>query len=543
MRYASALTSTSVALSLLLVAGCTPEEEPVQAEALVEDEGPDLERFENQQLSWKDCHDENEIDELLAWDADEKWLKSLECTTVKVPLDYTDPEGEDVQLALMRRPAAGDPEDHQGSLVLNPGGPGGSGLDMLAWELFTSDIRDAFDLVSFDPRGIGASAPITCGEGLAEGEDSPWEEYLGWDSDPSEMAEDDIIAMDDLSREAAKECAEETDEEFLAHMGTINVARDMDLIRENLDEGELHYVGYSYGTHLGALYAELYPENVGGMVLDGAVDGEIDLLRMSVEQTEGFQDTWERFVEQCSTCPFDDPESSTEQMIPLAERLDGDPIVINDPQWHDEEVVIDGDILIAITTRALYQEWTWPELETSLAALGRGDLYEAHYQLSGLYWAFFLYMADEEDEDEENQSAAQVAVECADSEAGADLDAYREAAEAAYEASPLFGTTAVWAMLPCAYWVEPAERLSGFSAPGAPPIVVIGTEGDPATPYEWSRRLADQLDSATLVTHEGSGHGVYGYDLNACVDEVIDTYLLEGVVPDSDYSCAPESIG
>lgn len=538
MRYVPALTSTSLALSLLLVAGCAPEEEPVRADASLEDQGPNLERFDNQQLSWKACHDENEVEELLEWGAQEKWLESLECTTMNVPLDYTDPEGEQMGLALVRRAAEGEPEERKGSLVINPGGPGGSGLEMLTGELFTSEIRDVFDLVSFDPRGIGASAPISCGEEFADEEDDPWEEYLSWDADPTDITEDDLVTMDEMAREVVDQCVEETGEEFLAHMGTVNVARDMDLIRENLDEDELHYVGYSYGTHLGALYAELYPENVGGMVLDGAVDGEIDLLRMVVEQTEGFQETWERFIEQCSDCPFDDSESATETVTALAKGLDGDPIVIDDPAWHEEEVTIDGGALIGILMHSMYQEWVWPDLEEALVALGRGDLYEATYQLSGLYWMFFLYMAEEEAE--ENQAAARVAVECADSETGADLDAYREAAEAAYEASPLFGPGMVWPQMMCSHWADPAERLSGFSASEAPPIVVIGTVGDPATPYEWSRRLADQLDSATLVTYEGSGHGVYGFDANTCVDEVIDAYLLEGAVPDSGHSCLPE---
>lgn len=537
MRYVPALTSTSVALSLLLVVGCTSEEEPLQADASIEDTDPSLERFDNQQLSWKDCHDANEVEELLEWGAEEKWLESLECTLMNVPLDYTDPDGEDVRLALVRRPAEGGAEDRQGSLVINPGGPGGSGLEMLTGELFTSDIRDSFDLVSFDPRGIGDSTPISCGEDHSD-EEGPWEEYLSWDTDPADIAEDDLVEMDEIAQEVAEECVDEIAADFLANMGTVNVARDMDLIRENLDEDELHYVGYSYGTHLGALYAELYPDNVGGMVLDGAVDGEIDLLRMAVEQTEGFQETWERFVEQCSDCPFDDPEGSTETMTALARGLDDDPIVIDDPEWHDEEVVIDGDALIGIVMQSMYQEWVWPDLEASLVALNQGDLSEAVYQLSGLYWMFFLFMAEEEAE--ENQSAAQLAVECADSEAGTDLDAYREASEAAYEASPLFGSTMVWPWMMCSHWVEPVERLSGFSASDAPPIVVVGTEGDPATPYEWSRRLADQLDSATLVTYEGAGHGVYGFDANECVDEVIDTYLLEGVVPESDHSCLPE---
>ena len=537
MRYVPALTSTSVALSLLLVVGCTSEEEHLQADASIEDTDPSLERFDNQQLSWKDCHDANEVEELLEWGAEEKWLESLECTLMNVPLDYTDPDGEDVRLALVRRPAEGGAEDRQGSLVINPGGPGGSGLEMLTGELFTSDIRDSFDLVSFDPRGIGDSTPISCGEDHSD-EEGPWEEYLSWDTDPADIAEDDLVEMDEIAQEVAEECVDEIAADFLANMGTVNVARDMDLIRENLDEDELHYVGYSYGTHLGALYAELYPDNVGGMVLDGAVDGEIDLLRMAVEQTEGFQETWERFVEQCSDCPFDDPEGSTETMTALARGLDDDPIVIDDPEWHDEEVVIDGDALIGIVMQSMYQEWVWPDLEASLVALNQGDLSEAVYQLSGLYWMFFLFMAEEEAE--ENQSAAQLAVECADSEAGTDLDAYREASEAAYEASPLFGSTMVWPWMMCSHWVEPVERLSGFSASDAPPIVVVGTEGDPATPYEWSRRLADQLDSATLVTYEGAGHGVYGFDANECVDEVIDTYLLEGVVPESDHSCLPE---
>ncbi|MBR8744490.1 alpha/beta fold hydrolase [Nocardiopsis sp. MG754419] len=252
MRCVPALASTSVALALTLT-GCTADAPVAEADTATEEErAPDLSRFQGGLSTWDACLEEEHGDDLLAWGADEEWSHARECSVMTVPRDDTDPERADVEMFVIRRPAEGTPEEYRGSLVLNPGGPGVSGVDMLTWETFTPDIRAAYDLVSFDPRGVGASAPLPCEGEQDEVAETAWEKALGWDSHPDD---------------------------------------------------ELRFVGHSYGTHLGALYAALFPEHVGAMVLDGGVDGALDLPRMAVEQTASFQNTWERFVADCA-CPW-----------------------------------------------------------------------------------------------------------------------------------------------------------------------------------------------------------------------------------------------
>ncbi|MBR8744491.1 alpha/beta hydrolase [Nocardiopsis sp. MG754419] len=185
---------------------------------------------------------------------------------------------------------------------------------------------------------------------------------------------------------------------------------------------------------------------------------------------------------------------------------------------------LDGNVVVGLIVRSLYQEWIWSDLAEALTALVDEDDEEIRRRF--LWLCSILDMGTEEDA-RINQTSAMFAVECADSDQPVDLDAYRAAAEDAHTASEPFGSGVVWSAMVCAHWVEPAETVSEYSASDVPPILVIGTAGDPATPYEWSRRPADRLDGATLVTYEGAGHGVYGLDLNTCVDAVVDAYLLE----------------
>ncbi|QRN80084.1 MAG: alpha/beta fold hydrolase [Nocardiopsis sp. BM-2018] len=515
---------------VLLVAGCTAPEEDAGA--------PDAGSVE-----WAPCLFEEELDEAPEWGGDPDWLQDLECGTVAVPLDHADPDGSTVELALTRRPAGGSAGERIGSLVLNPGGPGESGVAMLDHPLFDEQIQDAFDLVGFDPRGVGESEGIACGDWYA------MDEARRAVTDPGDVTDADLAALEESARAYADDCAETVGEDFLATMGTVNVVRDLDLLRGALGDEQLTFVGFSYGTYIGALYAEMFPENTRALVLDGAVETERPNVEVAADQADAFQAAWDLFVAECLSgpgCPFSGSDAADAEMGELLDRLDADPPVVRD-------MPVDGVTLLGMVSLQLYHEDAWAGLTEALAAMAE-DPAQAGPELERLYDD--TYGPDEEPaQDGEpaptgpedsvapgpefggpDTEAALTAVNCADRVDPTDPEVYRDTAQRAAGDSPFFGTGLVWEQLPCAYWVDTEEAPTGFSAPDAPPILVIGTVGDPATPYTWAEELSDQLATATLITYEGNGHTAYGYGMR-CVDEAVDAYLLEGEVPEAGLSC------
>ncbi len=496
-------------------------------------------------VDWSPCLTEEELDAAPDWDGDPDWLGTLECGTVTVPLDYEDPDGDTVDLALARRPADGGADERIGSLVLNPGGPGESGVAMLDYPLFDTPVQHAFDLVGFDPRGVGESEGFACGDWFA------MDDARRAVADPERVTDTELAVLEETARAYADDCAETVGEEFLANIGTVNVVHDLDLIREALGDERLTYAGFSYGTHIGALYAQTYPENTRALVLDGAVETERPNVEIATEQADAFQTTWELFVAECVAgpgCPFSGSDSADAEMGEVLDRLDTDPPIVRD-------MPVDGAALLGMVSLQLYHEDTWPELAETLGALA-DDPAGALPELELLYdETFGLEEAEEteasgDSEASEGEPAAEpgpefggpdteaalTAVNCADRADPTDVESYRDAAQRAAADSPYFGSDLVWEQLPCAYWVDTVEAPTGFTAPDAPPILVIGTVGDPATPYTWAQELTDQLETATLLTYEGSGHTAYGYGM-VCVDEAVDAYLLDGEVPAEGLSC------
>ena len=452
-----------------------------------------------------------------------------QCGTLTVPLDYADPEGETIDMALIRVVSSAPEEDRLGSLVFNFGGPGGSGVGSLP--LLVDEYEDlragGFDLVSFDPRGVGESAPVVClsDEEIDEGDQE--------DAGPPRTAEDEAEFVAD-SEEYAAACQANSGD-LLPYVTTNNTARDMDLLRHALGDERLNYFGISYGTELGAVYAHLFPENVGRTVLDAVVDPNPDPVAQSLLDAEGFQLALEHYLEDCATdpgCPTGgDVETGVATIETLLDDLAAEPLPTDDP---DGRMLTSGLGMTGIAS-ALYSEESWEYLTMALdEALnaGSGDTL--------LLLADFYNGRDSEGR-YSNLMPALNAIRCADDPSTMALDdvvRHREEFEAA---SPVFGEWMLWGLSGCLGWpfaeaAEPEE----FSAPdAAAPLLLVATTGDPATPYEGAARMQAAIggpEVAPLLTNDGEGHGAYTPD-NACVADAVNGHLLRGETPGDGLRC------
>lgn len=460
-----------------------------------------LDRYYGQQVQWSGCED-------------------FECAQVEVPLDYGEPDGEAIQLQLLRVPATGE---RIGSLLINPGGPGVSGVDYArsADMAFGEPVRRSYDIVGFDPRGVGDSAPINCVDG------PQLDELLGADPNP-ETAEEEA-ETEQVARQFAQAC-EENVGPLLENVSTVDAARDLDIVRAALGEGRLNYLGSSYGTYLGTTYAQLFPDRVGRMVLDGAIDPTLDAVELSLGQAEGFERATRAYLQNCvdsGDCPLgQDVEDARQRISDFLEELDRQPLPV------------EGDVVTELTEGwgmlgiivAMYDQAGWPLLSRALEQAFDGDGTMLMYLAN-------IYASRESDGTyTSNTMQAIYAVNCLDRPRQPELDD-PEVLERFEEVSPTWGRYLGGEGGVCSHWpVEPRERLEDFSAEGADPILVVGTTGDPATPHEWAVSLADILDSGVLVTYEGEGHTAYGRS-NDCVDDIVHAYLLEGTVPDDGTTC------
>ena len=511
------LAACAAALAVA-VAGCTGEGADSGGQGAGQAPEPGLEGFYAQEIDWGGCEDGGD---------------GFECGVYEVPLDYGDPEGERLEIAVKRLPAEGGA---QGSLLVNPGGPGGSGYDYAgaAASVVGPDVRDRFDVVGFDPRGVARSEPIVCLD--QEGMD----DYLGTDvlsedgdADPAEVTDAGVERLEEGNRAFVEGC-EERAGDLMMHMGTASVARDMDVLRAVLGDEDLNYLGKSYGTMIGAVYADLFPERVGAVVLDGALDPGLDQLQAGIEQAGGFETALRAFVEDCQgqrDCPVQggNAEAGAAWIEGLLERAGREPL--DNPSGDGREIGrARAELGIA---GALYSEATWPDLR---AALTEAD--EEHSGGGLLALGDQMYGRDDE-EDYLNSTSALVAVNCSDSPSPRDPEAYREAAERAEEEYPLFGASFSWAAMTCAYWPEEAvAEQREPTAAGADPILVVGTTRDSATPYEWSQKLAETLESGVLLSRDGDGHTGYRMG-DACVDRAVEAYLLDREVPEDGEACMP----
>lgn len=430
----------------------------------------------------------------LAWSG----CGNAECATLGVPLDHDDPDGATIDLSLLRLPARGD---RLGSLLVDFGGPGSSAVDTAPGFGWPDEVRDRFDIVAVDARGVGGSTPLGCGVPAAE--------LYAVDHTVEDAADRQELLR--VSKAFAVDCERER-RSLLPHVGTRDIARDLDLVRAALGDDRVSFLGYSYGTVVGQAYAELFPERVRAMVLDGIVDPATDGIDLAVQQAAGFEVALGRWAASCDdrpSCPDDDPVAAVDRVLAAAEA--GVPA--------GSRRLGPGQATVGLAM-ALYSEALWPALDTAAGDVLDGDgtgLLALADQYAGLV-----------------DFSAYFAVSCLDSTWPTDVDEHLAAAEAAGAGSPRFGEALVNDYLRCTLWPVPPDPLGAIETDAA--VLLVSTTGDPATPHEGALVVAERLARASLLTHEGDGHTIV-FQGDACVDEVVLRYLLAGEPPAAGATC------
>ena len=468
---------------------------PIESASVPQGDG--LDGYYAQQLEWSECSD------------------GFECSSFSAPIDYANPADGAMQISVIRKLATGTA---LGSLVLNPGGPGGSGIEYTTYaEYVVSDtLRENFDIVGFDPRGVGFSTPVECLD------DEQTEEYIALDGSPDDQTEiDQAQAMSELF---AQSCATNSPDTY-KFLDTISAARDVDILRELLGDEKLNWLGKSYGTFLGATYADLFPERVGRMLLDGAIDPTLTNEKLSYGQALGFELALTRFVDDCVTksdCPLSaSGAAGVSEVGDLLIELDANPITLDDGRLFTQAMGTLGVV------GSLYdKQYGWPELRTNLGLAFDGDF-------SGLASSVDFYTGRQSDGSyKDNSNDAIAAVNCLDRPDRATTEETAALASEWKKVAPNFGEYLAWSNISCSYWQAEATGVpKEITAPGTPTILVVGTVNDPATPYAWSQALAAQLSKGVLLTLDGDGHTAY-YQGSKCIDEIVDNFYLTGEAED-----------
>lgn len=463
-------------------------------------------------------------DSCAAFVADASGVPTARCGTVAVPVDYADPGGAQAQLAVISVPATGP---RIGVLVVNPGGPGASAVDTVATmsdALAGTEIARRFDLVGIDPRGVGHSTPQLRCRTDAEFDEFRTEPMV--DYSPAGVAH-----IEGVMRQFAARCLERMGPEFLAGVGTATAARDMDVVREALGEDQINYLGFSYGTQLGAVYASRYPERVRTMVLDGAVDPTLDPITESLTQNTGFQRAFERYAADCAKsagCPLGtDPTQFVARFQQLVNPLAVRPAATSDPRGLGYQDAITG------TVSALYSQRFWPYLTSGLLGLQRGT------DPGDLLLLADDYQRRDRDGHYSNQQDAFTAIRCVDAVFPTDPAVWADADRRSRAAVPFLSYGQFTGFAPrdvCAMWpVPPTSVVGAATSPGPGKVVVVSTTGDPATPYEAGIALADQLD-AQLISFTGTQHTVV-FNGDACVDTAVVQFLTNSTPPPAALRC------
>jgi pimeloyl-ACP methyl ester carboxylesterase len=460
--------------------------------------------YASQKLAWRPC------------------AHGFQCARLWVPFDYRRPAWRRFSLPVIKLPAS-DPARRIGSLVINPGGPGGSGVSyaLQARSVVSAAVRARFDVVGFDPRGVGSSAPaIHCLTG------PQLDTYFSTNDNPVSRAE---LATVIRQAKIFTQGCEQRSGALLPYVGTRDAARDMDVLRAALGDARLTYLGKSYGTYLGAWYAQLFPSHVRALVLDGAVSPDESAFGMNAVQAQGFEVALRSFTADClrrAACPLGHStvNAGIARLQGLLDQAARKPLVSQVPrQPASAPLMLNG------VASALYSKSYWQYLRAGLtgAFAGNGTL---------LVELGDLLVERAPNGHYSNLVDALTAVNCLDRPWPRSLAMWQAAAASAAKAAPQFGAANMWGSLPCAYWPVPAARQVPLRAAGAPPILVVGTTRDPATPFRWAQALAKDLESGVLLGWVGDGHTAYLMG-SACVDTAVDRYLISLVTPRNGTVC------
>ncbi|MFD7475052.1 alpha/beta hydrolase [Streptomyces sp. NPDC059837] len=477
-----------------------------------------------QKLSWKDCPAPSESEGGGNAPSPLPGGTQWQCATMKAPLDWADPKGATIGIALIRARTSGDQSKRIGSLIFNFGGPGGSGVTTLpAFGEDYTKLRTRYDLVSFDPRGVGRSAGVKCED------DSQLDVFFQQDATPDDPAEQKNLLNNTKAFNAA---CEKNSGRTLPHVPTTDAARDMDLMRQVLGDAKLHYFGISYGTELGGVYAHLFPKHVGRAVFDAVVDPTQNPEQSALGQARGFQLALDNFAADCTSktepCPIGDtPQDVKDRIAKLLKDLDSKPIPGVFPRQLTQTEATNG------IAQALYSKDFWEYLTEGLDQAYSGD------------GKVLMLLSDSMNGRNKNGQysnlvAANISINCVDEKPRYTVTDVQAGLPAFRAASPLFGDFLAWGMLSCTDWAVPgAADHPDVSAAGAAPILVVGNTGDPATPYQGAKKMVDALGKGVGVelTYKGQGHGAYDSG-NKCVHDAVNGYLLNGTVPPAGTVCA-----
>jgi pimeloyl-ACP methyl ester carboxylesterase len=504
----------AAAASLLLLAGCTPAAPPPDSGA-----DADLDAYLGQELDWVTCEDTATNTK----DAELFANPALQCASVEVPLDYDKPEGKKAHIALTRLPAAGDAE---GSLLLNPGGPGGSGTSFVAATLpqwRASSVAERFDIVGFDPRGVGSSAPaLDCYTD---------EEYDAGDV-PRFGAVYDITSAEEADKLAERCAAGSGGIANLVNAGSADVVRDMDILRQALGDDRLTYLGYSYGSELGAMYAAAYPRKVRAIVLDGAVSPDLTASEFRLSSFTGLQARFDDLAALCAQSPDcvlgPDPAAANDRLHEIVQPLVETPA----PTTGGRDLSV-WDVYLGISG-GLYSEAKWPDVISALTALQAGNTAE----MLALRDAFYARTADGA---YGNDFDTNIAVRCMDSPRPTPEEQTALARKIG-EAAPMFALDAFTAGTyhsECEVWPAPPTRDEPWlsAVEGVPETLVVSVTGDPVTPHEGGIAMAKAL-GGSLLTVDGKQHGAYLLGGSKCVDDAVSSYLLDLETPPADARCS-----
>ncbi len=462
---------------------------------------------------------------------------TFSCAVITVPLDYANPKGETISIAVKKRAATGG--HSQGALFINPGGPGDSGVSFAerAGNAFSPDLLSAYDIIGFDPRGVGSSTAITCSsdddsssspaEPSATGTPSAGSTLSAGTASGGESYEEWAESTRQSFQELSKQCGSNTEPAaLLDHVDTVSAARDLDILRALAGQEKLNYLGFSYGTYLASVYAETFPGNTGRIVLDGAIDPSLSLAEQGLGQAKGFEQALRTYVDYCqssSGCPLSGgTDAGVQQIRDLITSANSTPLATGDPK----RTVTGADIVTALSEYLYTTEQNWEPLNKALdQAINHRD------------GSAFVASEEQDSSSKDDGGGAFQAVTCLDYPVEGDKTTWAAQYEQAQREAPVFGNTAVGMDLVCSVWGHNGTRKpTQIHARGAAPILVVGTTGDPATPYAWSKSLAEQLDSGQLLTWEGNGHTAYGGDAS-CVNDAVDAYLISGTMPKEGLTC------